>query len=173
MFRIMQHWLHMWHFQVEYGSRGEKLLHWFKLYINDLIRTLFRLESVTYDVSKFDHVSPLHVEGTALFLTLIYFILDFSIKMYLPNVIRKMMAFMPIFMLISNFILSFFSSMLMPIMLSDWYFYFSYFVICMPEYISPSLYTHCIRCGCHEYTQGSQQNLENLDIGILSVQVQK
>ncbi len=39
----------MWHFQVEYGSWGEKLLHWFKLCIYNLIRSRFQLESVTYD----------------------------------------------------------------------------------------------------------------------------
>ncbi len=38
----------MWHFQVEYGSQGRKLLHWFKLCINDRIKTLFQLESVAY-----------------------------------------------------------------------------------------------------------------------------
>ncbi len=47
---------HMWHFQVEYGFRGEKLLHWFKLCIHDLIRTQFQLESVTCDS---DLCSPL------------------------------------------------------------------------------------------------------------------
>ncbi len=40
--------VYMWHFQVEYVSRGKKLLHWFKLCIHDLIRTRFQLESVTY-----------------------------------------------------------------------------------------------------------------------------
>ncbi len=40
--------LYMWHFQVEYRTWGEKLLHWFKLCIHDLIRTRFQLESVTY-----------------------------------------------------------------------------------------------------------------------------
>ncbi len=51
----------MWHFQVEYGSRGEKVLHWFKLCIHDLTRTLFQLESVTYAGLK----SSWHVQGTA------------------------------------------------------------------------------------------------------------
>ncbi len=40
----------MWHFQVEYGSRGEKLLHCFKLCIYDLTRTQCQLQSVTYVV---------------------------------------------------------------------------------------------------------------------------
>ncbi len=31
----------VWHFQVEYQSRGAKLLHWFKLYIHDFLRTQF------------------------------------------------------------------------------------------------------------------------------------
>ncbi len=42
----------MWHFQVEYGSRGEKLLHWFKFCIHNLTRVLFQLESVTYTTDK-------------------------------------------------------------------------------------------------------------------------
>ncbi len=55
----------MWHFQVEYGSWGEKLLHWFKLCIHDLIRTWFQLESVTFIV----HLTVLYWYYTSAILT--------------------------------------------------------------------------------------------------------
>ncbi len=52
--------------QVEYGwSRGEMLLHWFKLCIHDLTRTLFQLESVTLHnaTDVIYNILPEHILG--------------------------------------------------------------------------------------------------------------
>ncbi len=36
LFYLLSALIYIWHFQVEYGSQEEKLLHWFKLCIQDL-----------------------------------------------------------------------------------------------------------------------------------------